>query len=119
MRALAIGSALVLALSSAAHADIRISIRANVAVQCGVAGVQASGSQLMIQTFCNTPNFSVVLTGPDGQPMIVSAQSAQAQVGVGAGQLNVQLQQPGFQNIAVTLEEPADASLVAVDLIPG
>jgi len=119
MRSLAVISMLVFATPSIAQADIKINLRASVAVHCGIADFAHDGDQLHIRTFCNSENFRLILTSADGSPIVVEAGSPQAQVSAMQNELQVALNQPGFQQLAIRLEAGVDPASVSAVLVAG
>lgn len=107
MKAFLFGTSVLLGLMpGVSFADVSIQLRARVEARCEVISLEATegSADVIVRAACNVPRYTLVLQGA-GE--VVSAASAEAATVGGPGPVvTVDLDRPGFQTIAIKLEQP-------------
>lgn len=107
MKAFLIAASLVAGvIPSVSFADVSIQIRARIEARCQVISLEAQegSADIVVRAACNVPNYTLVLQGAGD---VISATSAEAGTVEGPGPVvRVDLNSPGFQTIAITLDQP-------------
>ena len=102
----------------AAQAEVTINIRARIAPQCEVLTVDAvaGSSDIVVRTACNVEQFALAVVQPDGSLVEAVAGNNAAVSRNLDGTIGVQVENPGFQTVRITLEEPVGGEQPVVAL---